>query len=67
MKSEFVNGQERTMWNPAISIPSKDFDLSAAEAARIKAAVETWSSSNVGADRRWLEPLVNMLFSAEAQ
>ena len=25
LKREFVNGQERTVWNPALSIPTKDF------------------------------------------
>src|SRR5450759_438185 len=44
MKHEFVNGQERTIWNPSISIPTKDFEFSDAEVARIKAAIETWHS-----------------------
>src|ERR1039457_7188846 len=57
LKREIVNGQERTVWNPSLSIPAQDFDLSDVEVARIKAALQTWDSYAAGLDRGWLEPL----------
>src|SRR5450759_1137450 len=36
LKREFVNGQERTAWNPSLSTPPKEFDFSNAESARVK-------------------------------
>ena len=59
LKREMVAGQERTVWNPALSIPLREFEFSDAEIARIKAALETWSAYSASADRRWLEPLLN--------
>ena len=67
LKREMVNGTERTVWNPALSIPAKEFDLTYPEVARIKAAIQTWDSYGAYADRRWLQPLVEALFSAEPQ
>jgi hypothetical protein len=64
MKREMVAGQERVIWNPALSLPAKAFEVSDPEVARIKAAIETWDSYGANADRRWLEPLVEALFSA---
>jgi|ERR1017187_550341 hypothetical protein len=63
LKREMAGGQERTVWNPSLSIPSKEFDFSDAEAARIKAAIETWDHYGAAADRRWLEPLLNTLLA----
>jgi hypothetical protein len=65
LKRELVNGQERTVWNPALSIPVKEFEFTDAEAARIKAAIETWSNYEVANDRRWLEPLLEIVVLAE--
>lgn len=67
LKRELVAGQDRTWWNPKTSIPTKDFEFSEAEAARIKAVIETWDQYNATADRAWLEPLVAILFSGEIQ
>ena len=67
VKREMVAGQERVVWNPARSIPAKDFEFSDPELARMKAAIQTWDSYGVNADRRWLQPLVETLFSAETQ
>ena len=53
------------MWNPALSIPSQEFEFSDVEAARIKAAVQTWDSYTANADRRWLQPLVEALFDVD--
>jgi len=63
LKREMVSGQERVVWNPALSTPVKDFEFSDPEVARIKAAIQTWDSYGANADRRWLEPLVISLFS----
>ncbi len=61
LKREMVNGAERTAWNPALSIPPQDFEFSDVETARIKAALQAWDSYAAGADRRWLEPLLDAL------
>ena len=55
-----MNGQERVVWNPALSIPPKQLDFTDAEVARIKAAVEARNGYGVNADRRWLEPLLEV-------
>ena len=65
VKREMVAGQERVVWNPALSLPAKEFEFSDPEVARIKAAVQTWDSYGVSADRRWLQPLVTALFPAD--
>jgi hypothetical protein len=67
VKREMVAGQERVVWNPALSLAAKDFEFSDPEVARIKAAIETWDSYGANADRRWLQPLVEALFSAQPQ
>ena len=59
LKREMVAGQERVVWNPAVSIPARDFEFTDSEVARIKAAIQTWDSYGVNADRRWLEPLLD--------
>jgi hypothetical protein len=61
LKREMVAGKERVVWNPALSIPAKEFEFSDPEVARIKAVIETWDSYGVNADRRWLEPLLKAL------
>ena len=65
LKREMVAGQERVVWNPALSIPAKDFEFTDPEVARIKAAIQTWDSYGANADRRWLQPLVETLFPAQ--
>ena len=42
LKREMIAGQERVVWNPALSIPAKDFEFTDPEVARIKAAIQTW-------------------------
>ena len=65
LKREMVAGQERVVWNPALSIPAKEIEFSDLDVTRIKAALQTWDSYGVAADRRWLQPIVSMLFSTE--
>ncbi len=58
LKREFVSGQERTVWDPSLALPPKEFDFTEAEFLRIKAAIEAWSGYGVNTDRNWLEPLL---------
>ena len=62
---ELVNGQERTVWNPSLAIPKREFDFSDTEVARIRSALQTWDSYAAGTDRRWLEPLIEALVSSD--
>ena len=62
LKREMVAGQERAVWNPALSIPAKEFEFTDSEVARIKGAIEMWDAYSANADRNWLEPLLNMVF-----
>jgi len=62
LKREIVAGQERVVWNPALSIPAKEFEFTEAEVARIRAALQTWDSYGAAADRKWLQPLLDLLF-----
>lgn len=66
LKREMVSGQERVVWNPALSIPARELELVEAEVCRIKAALATWDSYAAGGDRRWLEPVLDALFSPKA-
>jgi hypothetical protein len=48
-------GQERVMWNPALTLPAKEFEFSDPEAARIKAAIESCDAYGVS-ERPHLSP-----------
>ena len=65
LKREFVGGQERVAWNPAVSVPPREIDFTEPEVDRIRAAVETWCRYGVSADRRWLEPLLQAIAQAQ--
>ena len=67
LKREFAGGQERVVCNASLSIATEELGLTDAEVARIKAAIETWYSNFATADRPWLEPLVELIFSPEAK
>lgn len=67
LRREMIAGQERVVWNPALSLPTKQFEFADLDLARIKAALQTWDSYGVDADRTWLAPLIETLFSAEPQ
>jgi hypothetical protein len=51
----------RTAWNPALFIQPREFAFTDAEIARIRTALETWNAYAAGADRNWLEPLLDAL------
>jgi hypothetical protein len=61
---EVTNGMERVVWNPVLSIPSREFELSDSEVSRLKAALAAWDSYAAGGDRGWLEPLIDALCSS---
>jgi len=65
LKRELVGAQERVVWNPALFIPARDFEFSDPEVARIRAALQTWDSYGVAADRHWLQPIVDEMFSPD--
>jgi hypothetical protein len=67
VKREMVAGQERVLWNPSLSLPAREFEFSDSEAARMKTAIQTWDSYGVAADRPWLQPIVEAMFSVEPQ
>lgn len=62
LRREFACGQERVLWNQSLSIPAKEFEFTQAEIAWIRTAVETWNGYGATADRRWLEPIIGVLF-----
>jgi len=62
LKREIAVGQERVLWNPALAVPAREFEFTEAEAARVKAALQTWDLYGVATDRRWLQPLIQVLF-----
>src|SRR5450759_692865 len=47
---EVTNGLERVVWNPALSIPAREFELVDAEVCRLKAALATWDSYAAGSN-----------------
>jgi hypothetical protein len=61
---EIVAGQERVVWNPALSVPAREFEFTDSEIARIRASIESWHTYGADADRRWLEPILRSVFSA---
>ncbi|MBZ5627197.1 MAG: hypothetical protein LAQ69_52265 [Acidobacteriia bacterium] len=65
VKREMVAGHERVVWNVDLSLPARGFEFSDPEAARIRTALQTWESYSAGADRLWLQPLVESLFPTE--
>ncbi|MCZ2152962.1 MAG: hypothetical protein LC114_03505 [Bryobacterales bacterium] len=63
LRREFESGQERVSWNPAMSLPAKQFEFTDAEVGRIKTVIQTWDAYRAATDRRWLEPLIDVVFA----
>jgi hypothetical protein len=40
LKREFADGQERSVWNPALSLVIRAFEFSGSELCRLRAAIE---------------------------
>jgi hypothetical protein len=62
LKTETSGDHARVVWNANRSLPAKEFEFSDAETARIRSALQTWDTYAAGADRRWLQPLVDAVF-----
>jgi virulence-associated protein VagC len=43
----------------------KEFEFPDPEAVGVRSALQTWEPFASGSDRRWLEPLVEALFSSD--
>ena len=65
LKREMTGGQERMVWNADLSLPAREFEFTDSEVARIRGALQAWESYAAGADRRWLQPLVDVLFPTD--
>jgi len=61
LRREVVAGRERVLWNPALSLPLKQFEFTEGDRAHLRRVVETWDGYGVTADRQWLEPLLARL------
>ncbi|MCC6362148.1 MAG: hypothetical protein IT165_01410 [Bryobacterales bacterium] len=66
LKRETIAAQEHVVWNPALSIPAKEFEFSNAEIARMRTALQGWDRYGASSDRHWLEPLLNQVAVSEA-
>jgi hypothetical protein len=55
LRREMVAGQERAVWNPALSIPAKEFEFTDPEVARIKMALQTWDGFGATAEARCIQ------------
>jgi hypothetical protein len=62
-----IADHEYVVWNPALSLPAKEFEIPDAEAARIRTALHAWQSYAAGADRRWLQPLLEAMFPPDTR
>jgi hypothetical protein len=65
LKRETTDGQERMVWNADRSLPAREYEFSDSEAARIRSALQAWQSYAAGIDRRWLQPIVDVLFPTD--
>jgi hypothetical protein len=63
VKRDLVAGREHVLWNPARRLPTREFEFSTPETARIKACIQAWDSYGAVCDRGWLEPLLDALYS----
>jgi hypothetical protein len=55
------NGIEQPSWNPELSLPAKEFEVSEAEAARMRHVIEEWPHFLTAVDRKWILPLLDQL------
>jgi hypothetical protein len=60
------NGIEQPSWNPELSLPAKEFEVSEAEAARMRRVIEEWPHFLTAVDRKWILPLLDQLPEASA-
>jgi hypothetical protein len=55
------NGIEQPSWNPEKSLPLREFEVSEAEAARLRRVIEGWPHFLTAVDRKWILPLLDQL------
>lgn len=60
------NGIEQPSWNPELSLPAREFEVSEAEAARMRRVIEEWPHFLTAVDRKWILPLLDQLPEASA-
>ena len=65
LKRETMGGQDRMVWNADLSLPAKEFEFSDSDTARIRSALQAWAHYAAGADRLWLQPIIELLFSID--
>jgi len=65
LKREHVAGKQHLVWNPALLVPPKEFNMSEVELARVRAAIDTRAGFGVAASRGRLEPLLTPMFKSE--
>jgi hypothetical protein len=58
---EQINEQEVPVWDRQRSLAPREFDLTDAEAARIRKAIDEWPHFLTRTDRLWLEPILAQL------
>jgi hypothetical protein len=61
------NGIEQPSWNPEKGLPPRDFEVSEAEAQRLRKVVEEWPHFLTAVDRKWILPLLDQLPEAASQ
>lgn len=65
--SVMQNGQAAVQWNATKDLPTREYDLQEAEFQRVAKVVKEWQPGFlIGADRRWIEPLLAQLESVPA-
>lgn len=53
------NGQSQVLWNPNKNLPLKEYELADVEFQRMARTLREWQPGFlIGADRRWIEPLM---------
>jgi hypothetical protein len=55
------NGMEQPSWNFERSLPYKDYEVSEAEASKIRRVVEEWPYFLTATDRKWIPHLLDQL------
>lgn len=56
--------QEREVWNPALTLPPKEFALSEAEIGRLRTALESFQGLSAST-RVWLEPILDAILGTK--
>ena len=55
------NGMEQPSWNPELSLPARDFEVSETEGQRLRKVVEEYPYFLTAVDRKWIFNLLDQL------